>query len=173
MHLLQVASVGEVVGMRALVVLFTCLVFASCSGPNHPQNASKGTQAAPVKKTEAQAEPANKESTEKWEKIATFGAITTVYMSPNALADKYFIAQVLHTLRSGARIQQVWFFDKRSETPTGVPMTDSQMLHWRAKYAVNANTGYEEFIYLTVINSQSSPPELSQRKANIRPGFAE
>jgi len=117
---------------------------------------------------------ANEQEEEKeWEKVATFGMITTVYMSPAALADKHHIAQVLHTLRSRSPVQQVWFYDKKSKAPTGVPMTDDQMLHWRAKYSINRNTGHEEFVFITVTDPSTSPPEISETKATIRPGYAD
>jgi hypothetical protein len=52
-------------------------------------------------------------------------------------------------------------------------MTDEQMIHWRAKYAINLNSDYEEFVFITVTNPNTSPPEISTIRANIRPGFAE
>ena len=116
---------------------------------------------------------AKEQEKKEWEKVATFGMITTVYMSPAALADRHHIAQVLHTLRSRSPVQQMWFYDNRSKTPTGVPMTDGQMLHWRAKYSINRNTGHEEFVFITVTDPSTSPPEISETKATIRPGYAE
>ena len=109
----------------------------------------------------------------EWKKIGSFGAITTVYMSPHGLSDKHYIAQVLHTLRSQRSIQQIWFFDDKSKTPTGVPMTDQQMLHWRAKYSINRNTGHEEFVFIKISDSKTSPPGIREEKASIRPGYAE
>lgn len=94
-------------------------------------------------------------------------------MSPSGLADKFYIAQVLHTLRNQSAIQQIWFFDDKTNTPMGIPMTDKQMLHWRAKYGVNRNTSYEEFVFYKVTNPMASPPELQGEKVNIRPGYAE
>ena len=70
-------------------------------------------------------------------------------------------------------VQQVWFYDKKSKTPTGVPMTDDQMLHWRAKYSINRNTGHEEFVFITITDPSTSPPEISETKATIRPGYAD
>ncbi len=113
------------------------------------------------------------EPKQEWKKVGNFGAITTVYMSPGGLSDKHYIAQVLHTLRSETPIQQIWFFDDKSKTPTGVPMTDQQLLHWRAKYAVNRNTGYEKFMFIKTTDPTTSPPESHGEEANIRPGYAE
>ena len=140
-----------------------------------PRDATRqrGENSQPTSTSPARPQPEEQEDKKEWDKVATFGMITTVYMSPAALADKHHIAQVLHTLRSRSPVQQVWFYDNKSKTPTGVPMTDDQMLHWRAKYSINRNTGHEEFVFITVTDPSTSPPEISERKATIRPGYAD
>jgi hypothetical protein len=54
----------------------------------------------------------------------------------------------------------------------GVPMTDKQMLHQRARYNRNPNTGLDEFAWVTVLNAKTSPPTMKETVADIRPGFA-
>jgi len=116
---------------------------------------------------------AKREPKQEWKKIGSFGAIVTVYMSPDGLSDKHYIAQVLHTLRSEKSVQEIWFFDDKSRTPTGVPMTDQQMLYWRAKYSINRNTGHEKFVFIRITDPKASPPGIREEKADIRPGYTE
>lgn len=110
---------------------------------------------------------------EEWELIKSFGAMRMVYMSQDGLKNKHFIAQVLHNLVDKKNIIQVMFFDDKKYTPMGFPMTDNQMLHWRATYNFNPRTCFERFVYIEIIDTRSSPPRIKEIEASIRPGYCE
>jgi hypothetical protein len=113
---------------------------------------------------------------QEWVSIGRFGTTQTVYVSPAGIKDKNFAAQILQTIvtkEGKGKIIEVWFFDDKKFTPKGVPMSDSQMLHWKARYSYNPNRKFEEFVWISVMDRKSSPPKLKETKANIRPGFAE
>ena len=94
---------------------------------------------------------------EEWFPVATFGLYTTVYMHPTKLRDGEHIAEILRKIDNGKPVQFVWFFDSKKYAATGVPMTDQNMLHWRAKYQ---RIGYdEEFHYIYTTDPKASPPE--------------
>lgn len=123
-----------------------------------------------------QAESKKSEPAKEFAIVAEFGMVKTVYMSPDGLKDKNYVAQILHNIvnKHGQRKPiQVMFFDNRRHTPVGIPMTDDQMLHQRAQYNKNPNTGFEEFVWITVKNSRVSPPDMKHTKAGIHPGYAE
>jgi len=164
------------IGAGFLILVILGVIGSLMNDNSNKSTSPRQTQKPPVAPTvtpKPPATPLKPEEKREWEKVASFGMTTTVYMSPSALSDKHHIAQVLHTLRSRAPVQQIWFYDSKSKTPTGVPMTDDQMLHWRARYSVNRNTGHEEFVFITVTDATTSPPEISETKADIRPGYAE
>ncbi len=121
---------------------------------------------------------ANEDSrpSQEWKLIGKFGMIRTVYVSPDGLKDKFFVAQVLHavvTKEDSSKPIQVMMFDDVRFTPRGFPMTDAQMLHLKAQYNRNPNTKHERFVWVSVTNSKSSPPGLKETEAPIRPGYAE
>ena len=116
------------------------------------------------------------EPPQEWELIGKFGLVRTLYVSPDGLKDKFFVAQMLHTVMNKAdksKPIQIMMFDDRGSTPKGYPMTDSQMLHLKAKYNRNPNTKYERFVWVSVIDPKSSPPKLKETEAIVRPGYAE
>ena len=108
----------------------------------------------------------------EWEVRATAGVSQFLYMSPAGLADKHFIAQVLHSLVDQSDIAEILFFDDRAFTPIGYPMTDRQLLHWRARFIQNPNSRLVDFAFIEVVDSTASPPDLREIKAAIRPGYA-
>ena len=113
---------------------------------------------------------------QEWKLIGKFGIIRTVYVSPDGLKDKFFVAQVLHALvtkEDSSKPIQLMMFDDVRFTPQGFPMTDAQMLHLKAQYNKNPNTKHERFVWISVTDSKSSPPGLKETEAPIRPGYAE
>jgi hypothetical protein len=116
-------------------------------------------------------------------------ALFFVYVSPDGLKDEAFIAEMLQAVvhkhgkgnadpaHGAAQAERaavrVLLFDDKSYTPSGLLMTDAQMLHQKAEYNYNFNTKFEEFVWITVTDPDSSPPELKRTKANIRPAYAE
>lgn len=114
--------------------------------------------------------------TQEWKSVGKFGLIRTLYVSPDGLKDKFFVAQVLHavvTKEDSAKPLQVMMFDDVRLTPQGFPMTDAQMLHRKSQYNKNPNTKHERFVWVSVINSKNSPPGLKETEALIRPGYAQ
>ena len=109
--------------------------------------------------------------------ISEFGednAFKMVYMSEAGLKDKKYIAQVLQKITTGKEdFLQVFFFNDPKHTPKEFPMTDVQMLHHRASYKKNTNTGLNRFRFFVVTNPYSSPPEVKVIEAVIRPGYAD
>lgn len=113
---------------------------------------------------------------QEWEVVGKFGYTRTVYVAPEGIKDKHFIAQLLHsTIAKEGRANpiQVRLFDDKRYTPRGFPMTNRQMLHWKARYNFNPFTKLERFVWISVSDPKSSPPELKEITANIRPGYAE
>ena len=154
--------------MRIGILILICLICVKCDNYQPKQQESPRTSFSDQETSDS-----IPKDEKIWEKVAKLGGITTVYMPPEAFSDKYLIAEILDSLRIQFPIQQIWFYDDRTKTPTHAPMTDEQMIHWRAKYAINLNSDYEEFVFITVTNPNTSPPEISTIRANIRPGFAE
>jgi len=158
------------VGVVALIVLLMATVVClNCETKTPEVQKSSATKAGSVPKQAsnlAQPEP-------EWRVVSTVGSVKMVYMSEEGLKDKNLIAQALHSIVGSRESVQVFFFDERASTPMGFPMTDKQMLHWKAKYSRNLNTGHEEFSFIEVVNPQSSPPGLKETKASIRPGYVE
>lgn len=109
------------------------------------------------------------EETKEWELVSSFAKIRMVYMSPAGLKNKDYIAQILTQLVDKKDIIQVLFFDNKKYTPLDYPMTDEQMLHWKANYNFNPNTGHERFVFIEITNSKTSPPDLKEIEANIKP----
>jgi hypothetical protein len=108
--------------------------------------------------------------------VGRFGLVQTVYVSPAGLDDRYFVAQVLHAISSKvnrASILEILVFDDRKFVPQGLPMTDDQMKHWRARYNRNPNTGLDRFAWIRVEDATVSPPSLIETTDSIRPGYAD
>lgn len=121
--------------------------------------------------------PQTAEPTAKpWKVVGSQGFVQFVYVEPEKAHDGVLVAQILQAVvGQKSKIKapvQIMFFDKESETPVALPMTDSQMLHQVAQYNYNPKTGFERFVWLTVIDSKASPPELLTKKDNISPGGA-
>lgn len=115
-------------------------------------------------------------SAKAWKVIGNQGSTRFVFVDPLKARDGVLLAQILQTMIGNktrlTKPVEVLFFDKESETPTAFPMTDAQMLHQVAQYNYNPNNGFEEFLWVSVSNPNSSPPGLKTRKANIGPGIA-
>ncbi len=112
------------------------------------------------------------EEKQEWELVSSFAKVRMVYMSQAGLKDKNYIAQILARLVDKRDIIQVMFFDDKKYTPLDFPMTDKQMLHWKATYNFNPNNGYERFVFIEIINPRTSPPDLKEIEATIKPGYA-
>ncbi len=108
---------------------------------------------------------------QEWKLVSNFAMIRMVYMSPPGLKDKDYIAQVLAQLVNKKDSIQVLFFDNKKYTPLKYPMTDKQMLHWKADYSFNPNTGHEKFVFIEITNPNASPPGLKYIEAKIKPGY--
>lgn len=112
------------------------------------------------------------EEKQEWELVSSFAKVRMVYMSRASLRDKNYIAQILAHLVDKKDIIQVMFFDDKKYTPLDFPMTDKQMLHWKATYNFNPNNGYEKFVFIEIINPKTSPPGLKEIEATIKAGYA-
>jgi hypothetical protein len=172
----NISGRGSAVGWSVLVVVAGSMLACSPERAPAPRSAppnSSSVQTAPPAKPAAAQDSA---AIQEWRVIGEFGSVRTVYVSPAGLRDRQFLAQVLHAIdvkERSPRLLEVWFFDDPQHAPQGVPMTDAQMLHWRAQYWRNRNTGLEKFEWYTVTNAKASPPDLSVKVDNIRPGYAE
>lgn len=153
-----------------ILCLNVLLIFGFLAGCQERQQPAQGQKES---KTTAEIPAKSQPVAEDWKLVKSFGVVSMVYISPAGLKDKYFIAQVLHNLVDRKKTIQVMFFDDKNYTPLGFPMTDNQMLHWKATYNFNPNTGFERFVFIQVTDARSSPPSLREVEANIRPGYAE
>ncbi len=103
-----------------------------------------------------------------WGVVGGQGITRFVYVAPEAFNDKEFLSSLIdHLIENGDPHMEIYCFDARNNTPAAFPMTDSQMLHWRARYLQNPNNGIKEFVFMTVTDSLSSPPKLREVKAEI------
>ena len=112
----------------------------------------------------------------EWKLIGEIGAVRTLYVAPEGLRDKYFVAQLLQVVipKTGQALPvQIMLFDDQRFTPQRLPMTDVQMLHLKAQYNSNPSKRLEKFVWISVVDSKASPPKLKETEARIRPGFAE
>lgn len=144
----------------AIIFLIPFILLTSCSSKSQSQrNSDTGPAIA-----------------KPWKLVGNLGNIKFVYVEPDKAHDRVLMAQILKAIigQKGkiSRPVQVMFFNDESETPAAFPMTDSQMLHQVASYSFNPNNGFEEFVWITVVDSKSSPPSLGTRKDNISPGVA-
>lgn len=105
----------------------------------------------------------------EWRVVGSFGVVKTVYITPEAIKDKEFIEQVLRFLLNKTEITEVMFFDSEQNTPRRLPMSDRQMLHWKATYNFNPNTKFERFVFIKITDPKSSPPKLQEIESDIRP----
>ncbi|GEM_PF-5669573 len=157
--------------VSSLIISIHLLLFMlpiSCGSQQEPK---KGT-AVPAKGSTRAAIPAEK----PWKVRSRQGVVQFIYVEPEKAHDRNLMAQILlEVVGNKSKVTkpaQIMFFDKESETPMALPMTDSQILHQVAQYNYNPYTGFEEFIWLIVINTESSPPELATMKDKISPGLA-
>lgn len=103
-----------------------------------------------------------------WEIVGSQGITQFVYLEPAALNDNNFMSRLIADLSNdGAQHMELYFFDAKYETPMSFPMSDSQMLHWRATYRNNPNNGFREYVLITVMDSLSSPPKLEQNNRSL------
>lgn len=110
---------------------------------------------------------------DSWEVVAKSGIVDMVYVPATQINDHQLLAQILQNLKGNQSICEMMFFDQKQYTPKGFPMTDAQMLHWKARYNYNVNTGLEEFVFVQITDSTVSPPKVKEIPANIRPGYTE
>ena len=113
---------------------------------------------------------------QEWELVGKSGRGFFVYVSPDGMSDKFFVAQVLQAVvqkEGKSQILQVMMFDDKRFTPRAFPMSDAQMLHQKAQYNWNPHNSVEQFLWIKVKSAERSPPELEYTEAEIRPGYAE
>ena len=120
--------------------------------------------------------PLADEPVHEHEVVGQAGMAYFVYVSPDGLEDKFYVAQVLDVIsreHGKDKIILVMMFDDKRHTPRGFPMTDTQMKHQKAQYNYNPHSKHEKFVWITVLDADSSPPEMKHTSAEIRPGFAD
>ena len=95
----------------------------------------------------------------KWSLVGNQGRIRTIYVDPAGLRDTEFLKDLVSHLSGDGKTVQLMFFDDYAATPVSLPMSDNAMLHQRAQYNFNPNTGFEEFVFIEVVNPRTSPPK--------------
>jgi hypothetical protein len=109
--------------------------------------------------------------------IGLDGMTKFVYVEPEGLNDKDFMAQVLLAIENKSTNHRaalnVSFFDDLRYTPAAFPMTNKQMLHWKARYTNNPNSGVKEFVRIKITDAKADPPRFTEEKTKIVPGYAE
>jgi hypothetical protein len=103
----------------------------------------------------------------RWTVVGTQGVVRTIYVDPAALSDMQFLADLVSHLTQDRTTSQLMFFDDRKATPSALPMSDAAMLHLRAQYNYNPNTGFEQFVFLEVSDKNTSPPTMRETPAAI------
>src|SRR5437867_3322653 len=102
-----------------------------------------------------------------WTIVGNQGIVTTIYVGPQALDDYQFLGDLVSYITRAGNTSMVMFFDQMAATPSSLPMSDSEMLHWRARYSYNPNTRFEEFVFIKLINKEASPPKVAEIRALI------
>lgn len=157
-----------------ILVILSCLIMTGCSikGESLKSHRLHTQQESNSTISERTTYRKNVEELhQEWKLVSSFAKIRMVYMSPAGLKDKYYIAQILAHLVDKRDIIIVHFFDNKKYTPLNYPMTDKQMLHWKADYSFNPNTGHEKFVFIEITNPNASPPGLKYIEAKIKPGY--
>ncbi len=103
-----------------------------------------------------------------WAIVGSQGVVRMIYLDPEALNDTEFLSDLVSHLSRPGTTSQLMFFDDRAATPSGLPMSDTAMLHLRAQYNYNPQTGFEKFVFMEVSDKNSSPPMLTEVTAAIR-----
>lgn len=103
-----------------------------------------------------------------WTIVGSQGVVRTIYLDPAALNDTQFLGELVSHLTQPGTTSQLMFFDDRAATPSALPMSDSAMLHLRAQYNYNPNTGFEKFVFMEVSDKNTSPPTLAEVTTAIR-----
>jgi hypothetical protein len=158
---------------KSLVILATCLsvilALVACGG-------SSGSKQTTVKSTEVATPEPVASGPQPWKVVGSQGQGQFVFVEAEKVHDRVLMAQILQAIvgqkSKVTKPVQIMFFNKESETPRAFPMTDSQMLHEVAQYNYNPNNGYEDFVWITIANSKSSPPEQDTKTDDISPGIA-
>ena len=168
---------GIVVLVLSLTLFAMFVVATFVAGYFRPGQTVGSPSATPVPRrttTDASQRP--------WKVMARQGIMRFVYVPDEKLADRNYVAQILNVIMReeiGQDSQLRWkgtieimFFDDRNNTPLAFPMTDQQMLHWRARYNFNQQTGFQEFVWVTIVDGTASPPQFAEKKDSIIPGSA-
>lgn len=103
----------------------------------------------------------------EWAIVGQQGSGYFVFVSDEGLRDRTYVAEVLRQVvaKHGKRkMIQVMLFDSKMFTPKGFPMSDVEILHQRAQYNFNPNSGLDEFSWVTVVDKKSSPPKTKETK---------
>ena len=178
----KMSTAGACLAIVLSLAIALVLVFAMslCGTPTSPPTdappRAKSVTTTPSDSPEAGAptavQGAAKKAAYEHEFVAIAGLTVFVYVAPAGLEDNVFVSQVLGVAVSmvpAGKPAQVFMFDDRKLTPRAFPMTDAQMLHWKVRYNRNPNTRREEFVWLSVVNSRVSPPDMKETPASIRP----
>lgn len=104
-----------------------------------------------------------------WKVVGRSQKAKFVYVSSEGIADSLFICKILGNLVIREDYNQIYIFDNLNYTPKQFPMSDAEMLHYKAKYVINPSNGHEEFVFIEVVNSATSPPELKEIESGHRP----
>jgi len=156
-----------------LAVVTGWVLTAGCGEESRPTPAPPEAKSETSQQKSVEAPPAPQQeepAKAEWGVVAHFGMVTTVWISEEALRDKFQVAQILHQIDRKHGTGAVWFFDSRQYAPQGVPMTDRQMLHWVGLYDPLQS---EIFAYVEVTDQTTSPPATRTIETTIRPGYAE
>lgn len=167
-------SMGCGTGLILIVVVGMLVSYLTRRRTNSTPTPTSSQVAKTQKRPPADTRQSQKEH-KKWQLIASFGWMKTVYMPSSSIKDRQVMSRMLNAvvnkneLKSAERGVQVMIFDDKKNTPQRLPMTDGQMLHWKAQYNFNPNTGLEKFVYIEITDERSSPPGFRQVEADIRP----
>jgi len=160
-----------------LIISIYAIIKVSCDVSHGPGVSTTTVNQLREKKTIRKINAILEQYKDKWELVKSYAVIRLVYLAPSELKNERLISAILYKLRyiddENVRILRVGFYDRREYASHGLPMTDTQMLHWKAQYNLNMNSGFEEFFFNTVVNSRISPPDIKSMKANIRPRLIE
>ena len=115
----------------------------------------------------------SQEAGKEWDLVGQLRKDVIVYISPEGLEDRQFIAHVLWfalEMQGGRERIEIDIFDDREHAPSpGLPMTNEQERHWQARYVFDAKHELDQFNWISLRDPDAVPPEIVSTPDDISP----
>lgn len=106
----------------------------------------------------------------EWAVVGRSDGLRTVFISPDGLRDRHFVAQVLRRIVEGmpgtGRLE-VHIYDARRHTPPRTARTPQELQHLRARYLLDPSARIERFVWVSLEDARANPPRFKEMVAPI------